>query len=289
MSKTHWQLSKILTSTVKKVSNTLTRIIVSVIAIPLILALCYWGGIPFLLLVSGIGTIAFWEFSRMGERKGLVIKPIFGIASVEILILNAYFNFVQTEIIFIVILLFAVLLKLFDSRGSAIIDTGALLLGISYLGLFASALIKIREFYPPASLVYERGGYLIISILATIWICDSAAFFLGTAFGKHRLYERISPKKSWEGAIAGFVFSLLAMTLAKYTVLDFLTWFQIIGLGIIIGVFGQIGDLVESMFKRDADVKDSSALIPGHGGIFDRFDSLLFTAPIIYIFLLYTT
>jgi len=99
------------------------------------------------------------------------------------------------------------------------------------------------------------------------------------------LFPRISPKKSWEGAIAGFVFSVLIMIAAKFIVLEFLQWTTIIAFGIIVGIIGQIGDLVESMLKRDAGVKDSSALIPGHGGIFDRFDSLLYTAPVIFIYL----
>ncbi|MFZ1281640.1 MAG: phosphatidate cytidylyltransferase, partial [Ignavibacteriaceae bacterium] len=133
------------------------------------------------------------------------------------------------------------------------------------------------------------GGYLIISIFASIWICDSAAFFGGTALGKHKLFHRVSPKKSWEGAIFGFVFAILAMILAKNLVLDFLSLKDAIAIGLITGTIGQIGDLAESLLKRDAGVKDSSNLIPGHGGIFDRFDSLLFSAPVIYLYLTYLT
>ena len=133
---------------------------------------------------------------------------------------------------------------------------------------------------------HKRKRLLIISIFAAIWICDSAAYYIGTAFGKHKLFVRVSPKKSWEGAIAGFVFAILAMIASKIIVLDFLSWNSTIGIGIIIGVLGQIGDLIESLFKRDSGVKDSSNLIPGHGGIFDRFDSLIFTAPLILILLI---
>ncbi len=268
-------------------NNTAVRVIVAVIAIPLILILSYLGKIPFLALISGIGVLAFIEFAKFSENKGVLPKYVLGAVSAELLILNAYYKFTTTGILFGLIILFTVLLKLFESRGSALQDLGNLFLGIFYIGLFSSFLIKIREIYPQNDFNYEYGGYIIISILATIWICDSAAFFVGSAIGKHRLYERISPKKSWEGAIAGFVFAVITMVAAKFIILDFLNWTQIISVGIAIGIFGQIGDLVESMFKRDAGVKDSSNLIPGHGGVFDRFDSLLFSAPIVYIILIY--
>jgi phosphatidate cytidylyltransferase len=155
------------------------------------------------------------------------------------------------------------------------------------MGLFAASLIGLREFYPPFEAQYNNGGFLVISLLVSIWICDSAAYYGGTALGKHKLFPRVSPKKSWEGAIFGFVFAVLTMIAAKFIVLDFLGWNTIISLGVIIGIIGQLGDLVESLLKRDAQVKDSSNFIPGHGGIFDRFDSLLLAAPVIFLFLTY--
>ena len=177
--------------------------------------------------------------------------------------------------------------ELFRKKGSAIANIGSTLMSVFYIGFFASAIIGIREIYPDIGSLYGRGGYIIISIFTTIWICDSAAFFGGTAFGKHKLFPRVSPKKSWEGAIFGFLFAIGTMALAKVVILDFLSWQTIISIGFIIGVFGQIGDLIESLFKRSANVKDSSNLIPGHGGIFDRFDSLLFSSPIIFLYLSY--
>ncbi|HEX9740327.1 MAG TPA: phosphatidate cytidylyltransferase, partial [Ignavibacteriaceae bacterium] len=129
--------------------------------------------------------------------------------------------------------------------------------------------------------------YLIISIFAAIWICDSAAYYGGTALGKHKLFARVSPNKTWEGAGFGFVFAVITIVLAKIIILNFLSLGTAIAIGIIIGLFGQIGDLIESLFKRDAGVKDSSSVIPGHGGIFDRFDSLLYTAPVILLYLKY--
>jgi phosphatidate cytidylyltransferase len=177
------------------------------------------------------------------------------------------------------------LLELFRNKESAVSNLGSTLLGIFYIGFFSAALVDIREFYNDSIFTYNQGGYLIIAILVSIWVCDSAAYFLGTALGKHKLMPRISPNKSWEGAIAGFIFSVLTMIAAKALFLEFLEWRDTIVIGIIVGILGQCGDLIESMIKRDSRVKDSSNIIPGHGGILDRFDSLLFTAPAVYLYL----
>jgi phosphatidate cytidylyltransferase len=223
----------------------------------------------------------------MAKQKGANVNVNAGLLAVIFLVINQYkFFFSQYHflIVFFVVLL---ILELFRNNGSAILNIGATLLGVFYLGIFGSALVGIREFYPNIDGLYFNGGYLIISIFASIWICDSAAFFGGTALGKHKLFPRVSPKKSWEGAIFGFVFAILGMILAKNIVLDFLSLKNAMVIGFITGTIGQIGDLAESLLKRDAGVKDSSNLIPGHGGIFDRFDSLLFSAPLIYLYLTY--
>jgi phosphatidate cytidylyltransferase len=118
-----------------------------------------------------------------------------------------------------------------------------------------------------------------------IWICDTAAFHFGVALGKHKLFPRVSPNKSWEGSIFGFIFAIATAVAAKYIVLDYLSLPQSVVIGCIVGIFGQLGDLIESLLKRDAGVKDSSHIIPGHGGAFDRFDSLLLTAPLVYLYI----
>ncbi|MBK7629315.1 MAG: phosphatidate cytidylyltransferase [Ignavibacteriales bacterium] len=267
--------------------NTAVRILVSVIAIPALVLFSYFGGVYFLSFVLIIAGISFYEFSVLAKQKGANVNVNLGLLAIIFLVINQYrFLFSQYNFLiafFIVLLIF----ELFRNNGSAIQNIGSTLLGVFYLGLFGTTLIGIREFYPNINGLYEHGGYLIISIFVTIWICDSAAFFGGTALGKHKLFPRVSPKKSWEGAIFGFVFAILAMILAKNLVLDFLSLKNAIVIGFIIGTFGQIGDLAESLLKRDAGVKDSSHLIPGHGGIFDRFDSLLFSSPIIYLYLTY--
>ena len=265
--------------------NTSIRIIVSAIAIPLILAACIIGGIPFLIFVVGIALISFWEFSELVKNKNANTNFILGAVTVLTIILNVYFNFIDFFALVILASVVILLYELFRNSGSAILNIGSTFLGIFYLGLFSSTILLLREFYADQEMLYSEGGYLIISIMVAIWICDSAAFFLGSAFGKHKLFPRVSPNKSWEGAIAGFIFAILAMIAAKALVLDSLTLFDSVVIGIIVGTIGQIGDLVESLIKRDAGVKDSSSLIPGHGGIFDRFDSLFLTAPTVYLYL----
>lgn len=264
-------------------SNRVTRILIAILAIPFLLGISYYGKIPFLMFTLLIGLVSFYEFSKMIKKKSIYTCNLIGFISVAIIILNSYFMLVQTKIIVLSILPLLLIVELFRNKDSAISNISATLLGIVYLGVFSSTLIGIREFY---SNNYVYGGYIIIAVFITLWMTDSAAYFIGTAIGKHKLFPRVSPNKSWEGAIAGFIFALISLVASKLIYLGFLSWTDIIAFSVIIGIFGQVGDLIESLIKRDSGVKDSSNLIPGHGGIFDRFDSLLFSAPIIYIYLL---
>lgn len=265
-------------------NNTATRIIVSAVFIPLILAVCYAGGLFFLVFVLAIGILSFYEFSGLSKNKIAFTNLIIGLLSTCLLIINSYYSFIDFFRLILLIISVLVFVELFRKKESAILNLGVSFLGIFYIGLFSSTVVLLREFFTED---YFSGGYLIISIFITIWICDSAAFFLGTAFGKHKLFPRVSPKKSWEGSIAGFIFALLTMIALKYIILYSFSFVDALITGIIIGSVGQIGDLVESLIKRDAGVKDSSNLIPGHGGIFDRFDSLMLSSPVIYLYLSY--
>ena len=165
-----------------------------------------------------------------------------------------------------------------DSRGSALLNLSTTLFGVLYVSLFFGTLIGVREI---------GGGYMVMSMFVTIWICDSAAFHVGSSMGTHKLYPRVSPNKTWEGAVAGLIFAILTAVAARHFVLAFLPMSGAIVIGVIVGTVGQMGDLVESLMKRDAGVKDSSTLIPGHGGAFDRFDSILLVAPCVYLYLEY--
>lgn len=153
---------------------------------------------------------------------------------------------------------------------------------VSVFGLFYAAV----PFLLLTKIIYYGQFNYIIYIFILIWTCDSMAFFGGKFLGKHKL-SAISPKKTWEGSVTGLVFTLIASYLFYYFSDGKLTLVDAIVLGLIIGIFSQIGDLFESLFKRKLNVKDSSHIIPGHGGVLDRFDSLIFVSPLIFIYLTY--
>ena len=124
--------------------------------------------------------------------------------------------------------------------------------------------------------------WVLVLLLAVVWLGDTAAFYIGSRFGRHRLAPIVSPNKSWEGAVASLAASLLAALAWCWWLLDGIRW-DVVAAGVIAGAVGQMGDLVESMFKRGAGVKDSGALLPGHGGMWDRLDALLFAGPILLL------
>jgi len=165
--------------------------------------------------------------------------------------------------------------------------------GIVYVSLSLTTLLVLRNMFPhdahatrnlalPVTVIGNdlTGAYAVVGMMISIWTCDSVAYFVGRAIGRHRLFERISPKKSWEGAIAGCLGAVAVVLLMRESILPHLSIVDAVLLGLFSGVGGQLGDLAESHLKRDAGVKDSSQIIPGHGGLLDRFDSLLFVAPL---------
>lgn len=258
---------------------------VTIIGVPLIVIVSIIGKIPFLIFTLMIGLISYYEYSRMLRNKHSYTNRLIGYLAIGLIIINEYKNFFDYHIFFLILVSVLLFFELFRNKQSATVNLGATLLGILYIGFFSAAIINLREFYSESVFLYSQGGYLIISIFVSIWICDSAAYFVGSAYGLHKLMPRVSPNKSWEGAIAGFVFAIIGMIAAREFFLEFLKLRDAVAIGFIVGTFGQIGDLVESLLKRDNHVKDSSSIIPGHGGILDRFDSLLFAAPVVYLYL----
>jgi phosphatidate cytidylyltransferase len=273
-------------------SNLLIRVLVAVVAIPLIAAACYFGGAFFFLFTTILIIMSANEFYSMAKSRNIEPLSVLGITSAGTLNAIVYSSGIAAAMDFLIIILLIVMLaelarKRTEGVSGVFANIGTTFTGIIYIGFFGALLTAIRE-----SAGIERvfpgdkaAGIFLISLLATIWICDSAAYFAGMSMGKHKMSKFVSPNKTWEGAVAGFVFAVLAALAAHYLVLRQMPVQIFLGMGIIVGTFGQAGDFVESLFKRDAGVKDSSTIIPGHGGVFDRFDSLIFSAPLIYLLL----
>jgi phosphatidate cytidylyltransferase len=293
------------------VSNLAQRVLVGIVAIPIILLLCMAGGVYFFIFVALVSAVALYEFYRLAVVKGA--KPLITLGLIAGFAVNLSFFLgpsSQPRLLVTVLLITVIIVslrELFRNAGSPILNLSTTLLGVFYISLFFGTLIGIRQLFVAGSFptarflstgsalsdaqvahqVHVWGGYMVISVFATIWICDSAAFHVGAPWGRHKLFPRVSPNKSWEGAIAGLAFAILAALAAKVLLLTFLPLSGAIYLGAVVGTIGQLGDLTESLMKRDAGVKDSSALIPGHGGAFDRFDSVLLVAPCVYLYLDY--
>lgn len=303
-------------------SNTATRVLVAVIAIPVILLLAYLGGWFWFAFMLSVLVVSLMEFRALVLAKGMEPQPalmIAGAGGLLVVFINErlrsdlgllFDGSIATALqwqafiwILLLLLVVAMLVELFRNRGSAVFNLSALFFGVLYIGLGAGTAVGIREIFSigefpvgawfgtvelsmeQASQLHQWGGFTTMALLATIWICDTAAYFGGRAMGKKKLFVRVSPNKTWAGALWGLAGAVAAMVAAKYLFLDYLALSHAVVIGVFVGTIGQLGDLAESLLKRDAAVKDSSTLLPGHGGVLDRFDSLLFVSPVVFLYL----
>ena len=268
------------------------RVIVALIGIPLLLFVILKGDLYFFSIIIIIAVLAQWELYKILRSKDMQVFTFSGyLLGVVILYLTAYGFNKYMILVSLAIILFLFAFEMFRNKGSAILNIAGTLLGIVYPVIFLTALLFLRfnieQILPKTG--YNPAGMFIITMFASIWLCDTFAYFFGKAFGKHRLFERVSPKKSIEGAVAGLLGAILIFFISKWIGFLHISNTLVLICGIIVGTLGQLGDLVESWFKRDAGVKDSSGILPGHGGMLDRFDSLMFIAPafvIVYIILI---
>jgi len=301
------------------------RVIVAVAAIPLIALAIFEGGWFFFAFVALISSISLFEFYRMTEPKGafpqiwlgmiagLAVNTAFVYERLRIQVFQWFaeggihlkmFSHSQFFLVVLITLVLVVLMvELFRKKGSAILNICATVTGVLVISLSFGLLIGLRELFSfgfpvqkfisgslfggdeELATIHAWGGWTVLSLFVAVWICDTAAYFVGSTMGKHKLFERVSPGKTWEGSVAGFLGAVAVMVGAREGWLDYLTLTDAVIIGVLVGVFGQVGDLIESRFKRDAGIKDSSAIIPGHGGVYDRFDSLVFIAPFVYLYI----
>lgn len=262
------------------------RTLVTVIFGPLIIVAAWKGGLAFLVVVASIVFLAMHEFYNLAIQKVTSPEKFIGIGTGVLLCLLAYFR--QPLDMWILLsgaFFLLIVVELFRNEVGPILNISTTLMGIFYIGLSLAFLILIREIPRQAGAPYRQGGKLIILIFLAIWVCDSAAYILGSRLGRHKLFERVSPNKTIEGTIFGFLFAVLTAYLCQLIFIPDIGVADALVIGGICGSLGQVSDLVESLFKRDAGVKDTSNLIPGHGGILDRFDSEILVAPAVYFYL----
>ena len=254
------------------------REIVAAILLPLLyLYIMKLPPVYFLGLLALACTMAQTEFYTMYNVRGGL--RFFGLAYGLLILYVAYLGVLN--ILFVVgFFLIAVVVRLFSSKRSpenALQDLAPVVIGFLYIPFILSLMIYIRQ----------MGAEWVIYTGVTVWASDSCAYYAGKNLGKHKLYPTMSPKKTVEGAlgsvIGGGVFSILI----KYLLLPQMHLSHALFMGLLIGAVAVVGDLSESMFKRDAGVKDSSVLIPGHGGVLDKLDGIIFATPLVSIFLRY--
>lgn len=260
-------------------SDLVLRVISACVFVPAIFALSWVGGKALLALVLIIVGRGSWEFYRLGAGAGH--RPLAWLGTALSLGLSLYLYLkgpVHLELVLGAALILCLLVALrqgVEGYGGRVWWT---LGGVLYVGLLGSAPLLIARRVGP-----EQAGWLLIALFSSIWLTDSAAYFCGRFWGRRKLAPSISPGKTVAGFIGGSFGGLVPLVLFSF--LPMFSLGQLAGLLVLVSLGGQGGDLVESALKRDLGVKDAPALIPGHGGILDRFDSYLFSFPIAYIYL----
>jgi phosphatidate cytidylyltransferase len=278
----------------------LKRELAAAVAIPIVIAVLFVGPpLLFNMLVSVVALGALWEFYRLAEKTGHSVAKTIGLAAGGLVLGAASLRFgpvhfeTAGETVEVIgrsspvwwygaslAAVFAASVAPLLARvapAAALSAAASTVFGVLAIALPATAMCYLRSFSPRA----------VLLLLLLVWVCDSCAYYFGTRFGRHRLAPVVSPKKSWEGSLAGLVGATLFGAAAG-------TWWFLPQLGPARGALagalassaGQIGDLVESLWKRGAGVKDSGTFLPGHGGFYDRIDSLLFAGPVMAAFVL---
>jgi phosphatidate cytidylyltransferase len=271
------------------------RILTSICIIP-ILGVIIWFGEPyFTIFIAIIGLVAFIEFCRMTNLIKDKLLTVFGVIWTLLFVgirspkLNSLIQpYISLDLLIPLIITSGMAISLFillarKQKQGAFIDWAWTFAGILYVSWLLSYLVALRGL--------DNGRSWIFLAIFTTFGTDSTAFFVGSIMGKHKLAPTVSPKKTWEGAIGGLLgavaVSLLFLLPTPVQLNAYLDWWQLVILALLISIFGQLGDLVESLLKRNTNVKDSGKLFPGHGGALDRIDSVVFAVVVVYYWVLW--
>ncbi len=261
------------------------RIITALWSLPLLIVTIWFGQPWFTIFVAVCGLLAAFEFYRMVATSKVTPLTYFGLIWTLLFIISPYISsYLNNAPLTPLLLTSAVMLPLIwllrrPQKEGAFLSWVWTIGGILYIGWLLSYLVALRD--------VNSGRDWVFLALFTNFGSDTAAFFIGRAIGKHQLAPVISPYKTWEGAIGG-AFGAIIISLVLVTLLHLpLDYGQAILLGLGISIFGQLGDLVKSLLKRNMGVKDSSNLLPGHGGFLDRLDSVVFVSVVVYYYVIW--
>lgn len=272
----------------------LARIVTGVVGLPIVIALVFYrGGVPFAFLAGFLAVVGVLEFYSGTRKIGVRPRLILGVLVVTVVVGSAFReNYSTAAPIYAGLLTFmlvlTLVLELFQKDRRPLANVGVTVLGALYVGWLFSYLVRIRGL-PGEITIWgvqsEKGAWLVAFVILVTWTCDTGAYFAGRAFGKKKMAPSLSPGKTFEGSLGGLLSSIvLAVVLGLIMRLPIGHAFILGGL---IGILGQMGDLVESSFKREIGIKDFGAMLPGHGGTLDRFDSILFTGPMVYYYVIW--
>lgn len=265
------------------------RLLTAIIVLPFLIAsiLVSWLWWLFVLLAAAAMVLALWEFYLLAKKLQLKPDPVPGFVAGAALI-TISLQAKEPALVFLLFLLVIIVLVIATLIGAMlrgapfdkmIGSSGATILGVLYVALLGTHLVLIRTGFEP-----QRSAHLLSFFFLVLMGSDTGAYYVGRALGKHKLAPKISPGKTWEGAIGGVAAALAMATLAHFWFFRELPLKWILPLAFVMSIVGILGDLVESALKRSASAKDAANILPGHGGLLDRLDSLLFNAPLIYYF-----
>jgi phosphatidate cytidylyltransferase len=275
----------------------LPRLLTALVLAPVFVWVLYLGGPPFGLFVFLMIGFGLWEFLRMAEQGGYPTQSWVGWGAGALVGLSLLFPGIRPgdplpsqapALAFMASLLVLVAREMFRSdRGHSMLRLAMSLAGIGLIVGPLAYFALLRALRGDTPELYAAGRQAAFFLVAAIWVGDSAAYGLGALFGRHRLAPAISPQKSWEGSLAGLAGSMGAgLAVREIMAPALFTRWEALAVAAAVGALAQVSDLTESLMKRSFGVKDSSQLLPGHGGVLDRFDSFLLAAPFLYFFLI---
>ena len=260
------------------------RVIVALIFIPILLGMFWMGGLTLFIFLAAVSVVGQWEMFSMLSNRLKTRHRIIGYTGGLSVIISAFMGLaIYSAGIIVAVLMISFFIEMLFGTERKLESIVLCLFVTIYPALFCLFLFKISTF--PFKVGFLNGRYVLLYVLITIWMFDTGSYFAGRAWGKRPFFPHISPKKTLEGFIGGCcVVILLSLLMGLYLGKQYIA--HVVVLSVLIALAGQAGDLSESVIKRDLGVKDSSHLLPGHGGILDRFDSLFFAGPVVYIYLL---